>query len=86
MTEHEMAMLRLNIRITVRDVALEKLVGLAKSLPNGAQFLHGWASQVQSQAALQTIPGLDASMSDLLVAEYQEALKELFDEMGVNLG
>ena len=83
MTEDEYIVYGLRVRITVRDLALGQLVAAVAALPGGRPSLVAWASQVRARSQGQTIPGLDPAESDLVAAEYQEALQELFDGLGL---
>ena len=83
MTEAELMLYRLQLRIQVRDFAVQTLVRSLQSLPGGHQSLAEWANRVRSSAKEQTVPGVHAAMSDLGAAEYQEAIRELFDGLGL---
>lgn len=83
MTESELTVLRLQMRSLVRELALQVLVKSLKGTSGGEQHLCDWASRVRAEAAKQTVPKAGAAQSDLLAAEYQEALREMFDELGL---
>lgn len=83
MNEAELTLYRLQVRIEVRDYLLQALLKTLRALPGAEQPLLAWASQVRAQSALQTVSGVTAAYSDLAAAEYQEALRELFDGLGL---
>jgi len=83
MDEAELELYRLRVRIEVRDMALQVLVSSLRAIPGAEPPLLSWARQVREKAQSQTVPGTDAAMSDLASAEYQEALRELFDGLGL---
>lgn len=81
MTEDQLKILRLETRIFVRDEALKRLVAVVRALPNGEQSIQAWSSRVQQMGKGLTLEFASAAMSDMLAAEYQEALKEMFDAL-----
>lgn len=83
MTQEELEIIRLKLRAEVREIALQELVRAAAAQPSAMQSLQAWASRVRAQAGLQTIQGEHSATSDLLAAEYQQALREMFDGLGL---
>lgn len=83
MTKEELDIVRLKMQILARDTALQALVAAVSRLPTGPQFLREWGSLALRRAESQTVPGVDAAYSELLAAEYQEAMQALIDGFGL---
>ena len=77
MTEGELDILRIKLRLEVFHVLLRGLyTGLANSSPTAAQACRDQFSALRQEQAKIVIPGLLPGYSDLVSAEYQEALEE----------
>ena len=77
MTPDELKFTRLEMRVRALQVLLQSVVrGLAQGQP---QALQAWKKSALEIAARKTIPGIHPAESDMLVAEFQEALRDLFD-------
>lgn len=83
MTEEQLTLYRLKLQVGIRDVALGEITRAVAAMPGGRLALVDWANRVRTAAQTQTVPGVSAAMSDLAAAEYQEALKEMLDGLGV---
>jgi hypothetical protein len=77
MTEADLDLLRLKFKVEVQHVLIKALyISLARTAPNGRKMLEdqfAMLRQVHSQVAPK---GLDPAYSDLVAAEYQEALDD----------
>ncbi len=86
MTEHELEILKLNVRIQALEVLVRMLYsGLANSSPSAAQVLLEKLSSLRQEHAKIVLKVHSPEISDLVAGEYQEALDNLlkFIEDGI---
>jgi hypothetical protein len=77
MTEGELQTLRLKARLEVLQVLIRGLyTGLANISPNAAQGWRNRFAELRKEHAKIAIPGVPSEYSDLIAAEYQEALED----------
>ena len=77
MTESELEAFRLKMQVQVLHVLVEGLyTGLANSSPDAAQALRDRFAKLRQQHSRIVLPNLPDGYSDMLAAEYQEALDE----------
>ncbi len=82
MTERELEILRLKVKIEVLHVLLRGLyTGLANSSPNGARAYRDRFSMLRLEHAKIVIPGVPPEYSDLVAAEYQEVLDDTLSDI-----
>lgn len=75
MTENDLHLIKVAAKLLVLETTLQQaFMALAKSSPSAAESLRVWANQAEEESAKVTISGYTAEMSDLISAEYQEAL------------
>ena len=78
MTEAELEILRLKIQLEALRVLLRMLyTGLANSSPSGPQAFRDQFDHLRQEHAKIALPGIAPEYSDLVAAEYQEALDDL---------
>jgi cobalamin biosynthesis protein CbiG len=82
MTEAELENLRLRLRVEVHQELLRGLyTGLANSSPTAAQgFRNQFAILRQGRSGI-AIRGLPPATSDMIAAEYQEALEDVLSNI-----
>jgi len=86
MTESELEILRLKVGMEAMRVLIRMLyTGLAGISPNAPTIIREKFEGLRKEHAKVAIPGIDPAMSDLVAAEYQEALDDLlgFIESGL---
>lgn len=77
MTEGELEILRLKLRLDVHQVLLRCLyTALANSVPGGAQAYRDRFSALREEHSKIAIPRIPPEYSDMVSAEYQEALED----------
>ena len=77
MTEVELKILRLRLRQEVHQELLRGLyTGLANSSPTAAQAFRDRFADLRRNRSGIAIRGLPPAMSDMVAAEYQEALED----------
>ena len=84
--EEELEIFRLKVQLeALRVVVRALLTGIANSSPDGPQILRERFAELRNKHSKITIPGLRTGYSDMLTAEYQEALEDLlsFIEAGL---
>ena len=82
MTESELETLRLKMRLEAHQVLLRMMfVGWASISPNGGQTLRGQFARLRAEHAKIAIPGMKPEYSDLVSAEYQEALDDILSDI-----
>ena len=78
MTEAELETFRLKAKIEAIHVLLRMLyTGLANSAPSGPQPYRDQFASLRREHGKIALKGLDPVTSDLIAAEYQEALDDL---------
>ena len=82
MTEAELEIFRLKIRLEVHQVLLRGLyTAPANSSPNGPQAYRDRFAALRKEHGKIAIPGLAPEYSDLISAEYQEALDDTLSDI-----
>jgi len=82
MTESELEILRIKMRLEVHQVLLRMLyTGLANSSPNGTQPYRDKFDALRKEHGKIAVPGLAPEYSDLISAEYQEALDDALSDI-----
>jgi hypothetical protein len=77
MTEIKLEILRLKLKIEVHHVLLRGLyTGLANSSPTGPQAYRDRFADLRREHSKIAIPGIPPEYSDMISAEYQEALED----------
>ena len=77
MTEAELEAFRLKMQVQVLRVLVEGLyTGLANSSPDAAQVLRDQFARLRQEHSRIVLPNLPEGYSDMLAAEYQDALEE----------
>lgn len=75
MTENDLHLIKVAAKLLVLETTLQQAFkALEKTSPAAAESLRDWANRAETEAAKVTIPGYTPEMSDLISAEYQEAL------------
>lgn len=75
MTEVELEILRLRLRLEVHQVLLRRLyTALANSLPSGPQPFRDQFAILRREHSQITIRGVSSEYSDMIAGEYQEVL------------
>lgn len=86
MTEGELEILRLKLKIEALQVLIRMLyIGWANISPAGAQTLRDQFARLREEHGKIALPGTTPEISDLISAEYQEALDDVlaFIESGI---
>jgi hypothetical protein len=77
MTEVELEILRLRLRAEVHQVLLRGLyTGMANTSPSAAQGVRDQFAKLRQEHSKIVIRGLPPTSSDMVAAEYQEALED----------
>jgi len=77
MTEAELDILRLKLKIEVHQLLLRGLyTGLVNSSPTGPQAYRDRFAALRQEHSKIAIPGIPPEYSDMLSGEYQEALED----------
>jgi hypothetical protein len=77
MTTGELEILRLKLSLEVHRVLLRGLyIAAANSIPGGAQACRDRFAALRKEHAKIVIPGIPPEYSDMVTAEYQEALED----------
>ena len=82
MTEAELEILRLKLRLEVHQVLLRGLYsGLANISPDAAQTCRNQFAALRQEHSKIVIRGLPPATSDMVAAEYQEALEDVLSNI-----
>jgi hypothetical protein len=74
--------MRMKIRLDLHQVLLRGLyTGMANSWPGGAQAYRARFEDLRKEHSKIAIPGLPPEYSDMLAAEYQEALDDILKDI-----
>jgi hypothetical protein len=82
MTEVELEILRLRLRVEVHQELLRGLyTGLANSSPTAAQVFRDQFAILRQERSKIAIRSLSPATSDMIAAEYQEALEDVLSNI-----
>jgi len=77
MTENELEILRLKLKLEVHQVLLRGIyTGLANSSPTGPRAYRDRFADLRREHSKIAIPGIPPEYSDMISAEYQAALED----------
>jgi hypothetical protein len=77
-TEAELQMVRISANLeAIRTLLRGLYTGLANTSPNAAQVIREKFAALRTEQQKVTLRGVDPAMSDLVAAEFQEALDDL---------
>ncbi|OYT93399.1 MAG: hypothetical protein CFE43_03915 [Burkholderiales bacterium PBB3] len=77
MTEQELEIVRLKLRLEVQQVLVRGLyIALANSSPSAAQAFRESFSKLRLEHSKIVLEGVKDGYSDLIAAEYQDALED----------
>ena len=86
MTEIDLEILRLRLRMEVHQVLLRGLYsGLANIFPSAAKMCRDQFATLRREHSKTAIRGLPPASSDLISAEYQEALEDVLSNIEAGL-
>jgi hypothetical protein len=84
MTGVELEILRLRLRAEVHQVLLRGLyTGMANTSPTAAQMFRDQFVTLRREHSKMVIRGLPPASSDMIAAEYQEALEDVLSNIEV---
>lgn len=83
-TEEQLNLLRLSNRLQVRDALIDHLLALVrKSTPESDRALRVIAAQMRDATQSMKFPQVDAAISTLAQAEYEEAIEGLLSDLNL---
>lgn len=81
MTQDELTIFRLQMDLDVHRQVIHQLVKAVGIATGEPQLLLAMESQLTAKSKPLTFPNLHPAKSDLIAAEYQEAVRRFFDGM-----
>jgi len=82
LTEQDLYLYKLHSRITFLETTMQLILkAVAQSQPEPRQALEDWANIVRSRIAGMRFEGANPAVSDMLAAEYQEAVERFLKDL-----